>query len=339
MTNTGKKLAALLLAVLMVVAYIPISVYAANSEYDKGTFEIDMRSGSEVKYHGGTYDTVAMMRCLEMAVESGLINCMEDGNSYYYDLDQNGSWDFQLKPADTFTFTRQSGCSLAGEKLIVPDQSTLQEFEAQNTGEYYYSCLAFEFPWEIDWLAGDISLEYNKLTFAYNGKVQKPKCILRYYGELLCEGRDYYIIGTESSAVGSYDMEIFTTGRFVNKSRGSLHYYINKGNNPLTVSGKTATVRYSKLKKKTQTLAVTKVIKFTKKLNDKKTYTLSSAKKGKKSFKKYFKINKTTGKVTIKKNTKMKKGTYKVKVKVKAAGNSNYKASATKTVTFTLKVK
>ncbi len=81
------------------------------------------------------------------------------------------------------------------------------------------------------------------------------------------------------------------------------------------------------------------MIKFTKKTNDKKTYTLVSAKKGSKSFKKDFKINKSTGKVTIKKNSKMKKGTYKVKVKVKALGNNNYKASAVKTVTFKVKVK
>ena len=81
------------------------------------------------------------------------------------------------------------------------------------------------------------------------------------------------------------------------------------------------------------------MIRFTKKGQGKMTYTLTSAKKGKKSFKKYFKINKSTGKVTIKKNKKMKKGTYKVKVKVKAAGNSNYNASAWKTVTFKIKVK
>ena len=49
--------------------------------------------------------------------------------------------------------------------------------------------------------------------------------------------------------------------------------------------------------------------------------------------------NKTTGNVTIKKNKKMKKGTYKVKVKVKALVNSNYKASAVKSVTFKVKVK
>ncbi len=47
-------------------------------------------------------------------------------------------------------------------------------------------------------------------------------------------------------------------------------------------------------------------------------------------------INKTTGKVTVKK--KLKKGTYKIKVKVTAAGNSNYK-TLTRTVTFKLKVK
>ena len=116
-----------------------------------------------------------------------------------------------------------------------------------------------------------------------------------------------------------------------------VKWTINKAANPLTMKPKTATIKYSKLKKKAQTLAVTKVISFTKDAKDNKTYTLSSAKKGKKSFKKYFKINKTTGKVTVKKG--LKKGTYKVKVKVKAAGNANYKASKEKTVTFTVKVK
>ena len=79
------------------------------------------------------------------------------------------------------------------------------------------------------------------------------------------------------------------------------------------------------------------MISFTKQADDKKTYTLSSAKKGKKNFKKYFKINKTTGKLTVKKG--LKKGTYNLKVTVKASGNSNYQASAVKTVTCKVKVK
>lgn len=121
------------------------------------------------------------------------------------------------------------------------------------------------------------------------------------------------------------------TSNTANNKTGS-----GKATNPLKLKAKTGLVKYSKLKKKAQSLAVTKVIKFKKKLNDKKTYTLSSAKKGKKSFKKYFKLNKKTGKVTVKKG--LKKGTYKIKAKVKAAGNSKYKA-VTKTVTFTIKVK
>ncbi|MBR0397281.1 MAG: hypothetical protein IJI10_03330 [Eubacterium sp.] len=36
---------------------------------------------------------------------------------------------------------------------------------------------------------------------------------------------------------------------------------------------------------------------------------------------------------------RMKKGIYKVKVKVKGAGNSKYKESAVKTVTFKVRVK
>lgn len=108
-----------------------------------------------------------------------------------------------------------------------------------------------------------------------------------------------------------------------------------KMKNTLSVKAKTATVKASKLRKRKVTLAKSKVLKVSK-AKGKVTYTLSSAKKGSKSFKKYFKINKKTGKVTLKKG--LKKGTYKVKVKVKAAGNSSYKA-ATKTVTFKVKVK
>ena len=65
------------------------------------------------------------------------------------------------------------------------------------------------------------------------------------------------------------------------------------------------------------------------------TYKLSSAKKGKKSKKKYFTVAKS-GKITVKK--KLKKGTYKVKIMVTAAGSSTYKA-AVKTVTVSIKVK
>ena len=122
--------------------------------------------------------------------------------------------------------------------------------------------------------------------------------------------------------------------------------------NPLKVKGKTTSVKYKKLKKKTQTLKVSKVIKFTKKGQGRMSYKKSSVtytkaksvKMSKKALKKYkkkvakkIKINTKTGKVTVKKG--LKKGTYKVKAKVRAAGNANYKASGLKTVTFKIKLK
>ena len=102
-----------------------------------------------------------------------------------------------------------------------------------------------------------------------------------------------------------------------------------KVSNPLKVKGKTATVKYSKLKKKTQKLSLKKIIKTVKKGQGKITYT--KVKGSKKIL-----INSKTGKVTIKKG--LKKGTHKIKIKVSAAGNDKYK-SASKTVSVKIKVK
>ncbi len=104
---------------------------------------------------------------------------------------------------------------------------------------------------------------------------------------------------------------------------------VNKLTNPLNIAGKTATVKRSAVKKKKQTLSVSKVINFKNKGQGTKTYVKSGGSKK-------ITIAKSTGKVTVKKG--LKKGTYKVKVKVTAAGNAKYK-KITKTVTFKVKVK
>lgn len=61
-------------------------------------------------------------------------------------------------------------------------------------------------------------------------------------------------------------------------------YEIDRAGNPLAVKGKTAKVKYKKLKKKNQKLAVSKIITFTKKGQGTMSYKLVSAKKGSKSF-------------------------------------------------------
>jgi len=99
--------------------------------------------------------------------------------------------------------------------------------------------------------------------------------------------------------------------------------------NPLKVKvkSKISNVKYSKLKKRNQTISA------------KKVFTVSKA-QGKVSYKKAggnakIKIN-SRGKIIIKKG--LKKGKYKIKVKIKAAGNTEYKP-ASKTVTITIRVR
>ena len=96
---------------------------------------------------------------------------------------------------------------------------------------------------------------------------------------------------------------------------------------PMTVNPKTCKVRYAKLKKATQKLAVSKVLTV-KKAAGAVTYT-------KRSGNKKITIAYKTGKVTVQKG--LKKGTYKVKVLVQAAGNDRFIAGY-KMVTFKIKV-
>ena len=117
---------------------------------------------------------------------------------------------------------------------------------------------------------------------------------------------------------------------FIELATATYNYTFQKANNPLKVSGKKAKVKYKKLRRKKQTLAVSKVINGLGTARGKKTFV-------KKSGNKKIKINKYTGKVTIKKG--LKKKTYKVKINVKAAGNYGYNPSSTKTVTIKIKVK
>ena len=100
--------------------------------------------------------------------------------------------------------------------------------------------------------------------------------------------------------------------------------------NTIKVTAKTKTVKAKKLKKKAQKVKAITV----KGAQGKVTYKLVKSGITKK-IRKLVKIN-SKGVITIKKWKKAKKGTYKIKVTVKAAGNANYNA---KTVTKTVNVK
>ena len=169
----------------------------------------------------------------------------------------------------------------------------------------------------------------SKTAFTYNAKVQKPS-VKTVAGKTLKKGTDYTISWSNASSkyAGTYTLTIKGKGNYADTTDAT--YKINKAANTLRISGKTATVKYSAVKKKAQTLKRSKVIRFDKAGQGKKSYIKLSGNK------KIY-VGKKTGTVTVKKG--LKKGTYKVKVKVKAAGTANYKASGWKTATFKVVVK
>ena len=176
------------------------------------------------------------------------------------------------------------------------------------------------------------AVELSSNAFTYNGKVQKP-AILAIGGKALKEGKDYTVKWSDESSTntGTYSLEIVLRGGYIGNATAT--YTINKAANTLTAKGKTVKLKRSKLRKKAQRIAQTKAIEVS---NPKGTVTYSKVSVSKKKFKKRFKVDPATGKITVKKKTK--KGTYKVKVKVTAAGDANYNA-ASQIVTVKVKVK
>ena len=180
-------------------------------------------------------------------------------------------------------------------------------------------------PQPVALAAAGVTLSPTKYT--YNGKVRKPAVTVKMKGKKLKAGTDYkvsYAAGRKNA--GTYKVTVMGTGDFTGKVTKT--FTVNKAANPMKIKGKTATVKYCKVKKKKQTLKVGTVLTV-KKPQGTVTYAKVSGNKK-------ITVAKKTGTVTVKKG--LKKGKYKVKVKVKAAGNKNYKA-ATKMVTFTVRVK
>ena len=104
-----------------------------------------------------------------------------------------------------------------------------------------------------------------------------------------------------------------------------------KKDQPMKIKAVKKTVKAKKVKKKAR--VVSGAVKFTVKAQGTVTYKgVGTSKKAKKALK----INKKTGKITVRKKTK--KGTYKMKVTVTAAGNAQFEKGS-QTLTVTVRVK
>ena len=128
-----------------------------------------------------------------------------------------------------------------------------------------------------------------------------------------------YKIQVVALEAGSYD-PVAESGFFT--------YNYKKANTMTVTAKKAAKVKARKVKKKNQYVKSSKIMTI-KKAVGKLTFTKVSGNSK-------ITINRTSGKITVKKKTK--KGTYAIRVLVRAAGNSSYIA-AEKTVTVKIKVK
>lgn len=170
-------------------------------------------------------------------------------------------------------------------------------------------------------------------NITYAGKKATPEPVVNLKGKTLQKDEDYLVTYEQNSKPGkAYVVISGVEDNDYYQGTCKKEFTILKGSQSPKISAarKTQVIKFSKLKKKKQTKNVISVSNAKSKLQ----YKIKSVKK--KKFKKYFRINKNTGKLTIKKG--LKKGTYTLRVTVKAVEDAYYKG-ASKTVKFKVKVK
>ena len=188
-------------------------------------------------------------------------------------------------------------------------------------------------------IANDItSITLSPASFTYDGKEKKPQVVsARLINGDPVNSRMYKVtyVNKDNRMVspvnpGTYYVLLQGTGIY---GTGRKAFTINKVSNSMTAQGKTVKIKASKLKKKKQVIKPTKSLRICNAVGDLK-FKLAGV--NKKKFKKYFKVNAKNGNITVKKG--LKKGKYKLKIDITAAGNANYLAG-TKSITVTVRVK
>jgi uncharacterized protein YkwD len=310
-----KKTVSLMLSLLMIMSVFAVSFQSYAAEYTPAsdsqsmlTLVNNFRTGSDAWYWNEGNSTKTTYKANELA-------------AYKYDVNLEAIAKIRAKElAESFSHTRPDGtlcftCTAKdanGKEVKTYGENISAGFGLTYDGAY------------------DIWLETNE---KYEGQGHRrnmlsPKFVaIGIAGFKADDGKTYWVqeFGYTLSAQEKSAPEDATTPE--KKPAPAPVVVVSKKSNTLTVKAKKATVKFKKLKKKSQTIAL------------KKAMTVSKA-QGKVTFQKAKGNKKITvaknGKITVKKG--LKKGTYKVKIKVMAAGNSAYNAK-TKTVTVTIKVK
>lgn len=178
---------------------------------------------------------------------------------------------------------------------------------------------------------GSLEVRLSQTEFVYNGAVQMPAVTVFADGKQL-PASEYRLVWPAGMVnVGDYLVEAVLTDTYTGSNAEAFR--IIPAFNNMTASGNKVTLKAKKLKKKAQTVNMSKAYTI---YNPKGTLTYTFAGVNKDKYRKYFKVNPYNGNITVKK--KLKKGTYKILVHIEDDGGDNYDY-ADQYVTVTIKVK
>lgn len=357
----NSKVLALLLAAVMVLTFMPAMAFAEDAvEKDLSKYEVvetDInRDADEWRIFTDTTDNITLnveVRCGDYVLPAENYDLHIEKESFVDD-------------EPVFTPVENGKISLSEEgDLTVIAYAVAKDgsgFTGQTEREHYVDfCYKFNlfgcrviFP--EDNLREDIITPMTSLfSFSEGEAVGAPAITMN--GVTLKAGTDYEITYAESTLdrnhvkMGKDEFDVYWINvkeggqvydsvptqkgiyKCIIKSRGEYSGENTQTNiqicsaNTMKVSAAAKTVKYSKVKKKAQTVAPIKVSKA-------KGYVTYSGEGSNAKSKKALKINAKNGKITVKKGTK--KGTYKMKVTVSASGDET---SNGKTVSKTVSIK
>lgn len=292
-------------------------------------FKVATGSVKDLGYTGKIEDAVDEDHGLE--IDAANLEPGTTGTLHYclYPYEGDDFWrDFEN---GTFSFGDEPAAGYAKElKVVVSEHQwssgELTKATTQKDGMITKHCERCGKTEVLQTISHPAKYAFAPTKYVYNGRARTPALTVTDSKDSVINTSNYSVTYVNNVKAGTAKATITFRGNY----SGSItkNFTIAKATNPITAKGKTAIVKVKAVRKKAQVLAKAKVLTVSKN-QGKVTFTKVSGSKN-------LTIAKTTGKITVKKKTK--KGTYKIKVKVTAAGNANYKTAA-RTATVTVKVK
>lgn len=292
-------------------------------------YVIDLRAGSLLGADNEQAD--AAYNTLHAMINNGVVDYNENWKFNEYDLDKDGTKDLIIDDVtaeyrETYLYSVIAENSIKSQVTVNINSGTKEALI--DDGYDYYESLTFRFPESLPVSISNASVSgiENK---TYNSKSQTQTITVKTGDLLLQDGTHYTVAYKDNKNPGTATVTI--TGKGTCTGTITKSFQISKASNPVTMKAKTVNLKYSKVKKKKQTISAKKAFSVK---NAKGAVTYKVTKKDSKAKNKI--TVSSSGKVTVRKG--LKKGTYKLKVKITAAGNNHYH-SARKIVTLTVKIK